>query len=273
MSWLFSQALVEEFSAVTCSDGEPSVQLNVMPTPHRFSYRGKTMEHSDLSRFGLTCAVLTEDHGTALLTSFLAGFPARTSAALARAPASTESDRDYGQKWRASWAKFDRGTSSWKTAQCSLLGDSEGFLETWPRWGSMRDGVSYLRPMSTLPTFGNASGSSPIYPTPCTVDTGSFFNRSASPNAKKRPTLGAMAKHNLWPTPTSGNDHSGGRLDEWGGSRSRAKMRELVSPKELTGPLSPTFPEWLMGWPIDWTALKPLETDKFREWQQQHGKS
>ena len=31
--------------------------------------------------------------------------------------------------------------------------------------------------------------------------------------------------------------------------------------------------EWLMGWPIGWTELKPLAMDKFREWQQQHSPS
>lgn len=41
-----------------------------------------------------------------------------------------------------------------------------------------------------------------LLPTPTTVDTGSYFNQSKSPGAKKRPTLGAMAKHGLWPTPT-----------------------------------------------------------------------
>lgn len=71
MSWLFSQALAEEFSAATCSDGKQYAQLNVMPTPHRFSRNDKMMEFSDLSRFGLTCAVLTESHGEELLTSFL----------------------------------------------------------------------------------------------------------------------------------------------------------------------------------------------------------
>jgi hypothetical protein len=38
------------------------------------------------------------------------------------------------------------------------------------------------------------------------------------------------------------------------------------------GPLNPTFREWLMGWPIDWTAKRPLETDKFQEWLRSHGK-
>lgn len=36
MSWLFSQALVEAYLEATCSAGEPSAQLNAMPTQHRF---------------------------------------------------------------------------------------------------------------------------------------------------------------------------------------------------------------------------------------------
>lgn len=77
MSWLFSQALAEEYSAGTCLDGEQFAQLNVMPTPHKFWRNDKTMEFSQLSRFGLTCAVLTESHGKELLMSFLGGFPAK----------------------------------------------------------------------------------------------------------------------------------------------------------------------------------------------------
>lgn len=63
MSWLFSQALAEEYSADTSLAGEQFTQLNVMPTPHKFSRNDKMMEFSDLSRFGLTCSVLTESHG------------------------------------------------------------------------------------------------------------------------------------------------------------------------------------------------------------------
>ena len=36
------------------------------------------------------------------------------------------------------------------------------------------------------------------------------------------------------------------------------------------GRLNPTWVEWLMGWPLGWTDLKPLEMAKFQEWQQQH---
>lgn len=39
------------------------------------------------------------------------------------------------------------------------------------------------------------------------------------------------------------------------------------------GQLNPTWVEWLMGWPIGWTDLKPLETDKFRQWLRSHSES
>ncbi len=38
------------------------------------------------------------------------------------------------------------------------------------------------------------------------------------------------------------------------------------------GHLNPTWVEWLMGWPVGWTDLKPLETDKFPQWRHSHGK-
>ena len=39
------------------------------------------------------------------------------------------------------------------------------------------------------------------------------------------------------------------------------------------GQLNPSWVEWLMGWLIGWTDLKPLETAKFRQWLRLHGKS
>lgn len=45
----------------------------------------------------------------------------------------------------------------------------------------------------------------------------------------------------------------------------------MVSEAELNGALNPAWVEWLMGWPIGWTDLRPLETDKCREWWHWHG--
>jgi hypothetical protein len=50
------------------------------------------------------------------------------------------------------------------------------------------------------------------------------------------------------------------------------RLNTQVSPEGGKGGLlNPDWIEWLMGWPIGWTALQPLEMDRFREWQQQHG--
>lgn len=36
--------------------------------------------------------------------------------------------------------------------------------------------------------------------------------------------------------------------------------------------LRPNFLEWLMGWPIGWSALEPLATGKFQQWLASHGR-
>ena len=35
---------------------------------------------------------------------------------------------------------------------------------------------------------------------------------------------------------------------------------------ESLAPLNPEWVEWLMGWPIGWTALDPLVEDRLKEW-------
>lgn len=114
MSWLFSQALAEEYSEGISLAGEQYAQLNVMPTQHKFSRNDKTMEFSALSRFGLTCAVLTESRGEGLLMSYLAGFHARTLAQMVMVPASMDAVLDCGQKWRESSVRYDLHSSAWK---------------------------------------------------------------------------------------------------------------------------------------------------------------
>jgi len=44
----------------------------------------------------------------------------------------------------------------------------------------------------------------------------------------------------------------------------------LTNGDQPGGQLNPTWVEWLMGWPLGWTDLKPLEMDKFRQWLGSH---
>ena len=78
MSWLFSRALVAEFLADTCLDGEPSAQLSGTPTQLAYCAPDKTTRLSRLSRYGMTFKPLTENLGEELLIAYRAGFHAKT---------------------------------------------------------------------------------------------------------------------------------------------------------------------------------------------------
>lgn len=68
-----------------------------------------------------------------------------------------------------------------------------------------------------------------------------------------------------YPTPTA-------RL--YGTNRGGAAGRvgpERPSLERLVGGVNLPLREWMMGWPIGWTALEPLGTDRFQQWLRSHG--
>ena len=73
-------------------------------------------------------------------------------------------------------------------------------------------------------------------------------------------------EYGLWPTPTtpSGGGNCGG---------SGAYKNAIKNGTHIPHSINPNLYEWLMGWPIGWTDLKPLETDKSHCALQQHGES
>jgi hypothetical protein len=78
MSWLFSQALVEEYSEASSLDGAQSAQSSGSHTQQAYCAPDKMTAFSRLSRFGMTYKPLTATHGEALLMSCLAAFRAKT---------------------------------------------------------------------------------------------------------------------------------------------------------------------------------------------------
>lgn len=284
MSWLFSRALVAEYSAATCSDGAPSAPLSVMPTPHRFWRNDKTIEPSQLSRFGLTCAVLTAGHGAALLTWYQAGFPVRTSQPLELAPALTGADQVCGVKWHESSVRYDLGACCWKTHRCLWDEVLPWSSVTLPDWGMTRTGVVFQRLTSARLTNATESG---LWPTPTVHGNhnqpGSSENAgwglssaakqwaspSHRPHTRRRRS---SATAHTWPTPVASMSKGSSPralTRRSGASRARDRLDHAVMASDH-GHLNPTWVEWLMGWPIGWTDLKPLAMDKFLEWQQQH---
>ena len=259
MSWLFSRVLVEEYSAANSLDGKPSAPSNAMLTPQAYLWRDKTTDAWKRFPSGMTCEPLTDDRGEVVLTWFREGSHARTSVAPAKEPELTENEADSGRKCSGWFAKWERDSSSWKTPQCSLLAGLDVFSATWPRWGTMRNGVCLEREMLEHRTTENESG---FWPTPTANDAkkGGNFNITNLRNGLS----GAVRK---WPTPTARDWKAPGDP-----SRREQRMAERAQPlsEVIGGKLNPTWVEWLMGWPIGWTDLNPLEMDKFHRWQQQH---
>lgn len=86
-------------------------------------------------------------------------------------------------------------------------------------------------------------------------------------NNPRNGLAGAVKK---WPTP---NASDGAKWSAQTKKERQAKGQQVRLCHELGagGRLNPQWVEWLMGWPIGWTDLQPLETDRFREWLAQHG--
>jgi hypothetical protein len=272
MSWLYSQALVEEYSEGTCSDGALSVPLSGNLTQQAYCSPDKMTEFSRLSRFGMTFKPLTESLGQDVLMSYLEDFPVRTFLPLDGALASKEPDRECGVTWQELLAKWNPDTSMWKTPQCSLLEDSEPFLETWPRWGLMQDGVSYRQQTLVRHIKETGFGSWPT-PRSCSAMAATITPESAW--AENRfPNLETVVGRRLWPTPQASDNRDRGNMSNPAIQRRVAMGKQIMLSQSVdpnSGQLNPTWVEWLMGWPLGWTDLKPLEMDKYRSWLQQHG--
>jgi len=236
MSWLFSQALVAEFLQAPYSDGEPYVQWNLTPTAQAYLHNGKMTDFSRPSQFGMTFEPLMENLGTDLLTWFLADFPVKTSVSQ-MSPLLESPDRAVGcgNNLLGSLARYDHISYSWKTPQSSLLADLEEFLATWPKWGIMQDGECFR--LAPLVHHIHVRGCS-FWPTPVVSDI-----KGAVKHAYRLPNGRAII------------DRKSGRYG--------AKLTDI-----LGGTPNPTWTEWLMGWPQDWTALKPLAMDKSQYVQQ-----
>jgi hypothetical protein len=79
MSWLFSQALVEEYSEASSLDGAQSAQSSGSHTQQAYCAPDKMTAFSRLSPSGMMFKPLTATHGQALLMSYLEAFRAKTS--------------------------------------------------------------------------------------------------------------------------------------------------------------------------------------------------
>lgn len=265
MSWHFSQALEAEYLAGNFLGGEPFVPWKSTPSAPDDSCSGRMKGICHRSPFGMMFVPSTDTLGEVLLTWFRAASPAKIYQSRDVAKGWTVNGRGYGGKWQGSLAKYDPLTSSWRTAQYSLLGGLESYSETWPRWGLMLDGECWEQSTSAHRTIENVSG---LWPTPTVCGN---YNRKG---ASKTSGDGLATAVRMWPTPLARDCRT-----VRGGARSvnalgtEPLITEVAKAEGATdGALNPDWVEWLMGWPIGWTGSAPLEMDKFQQWSRQHGR-
>ncbi len=103
-----------------------------------------------------------------------------------------------------------------------------------------------------------------LFPTP-TSTLGSNGGLVTPSKAREGGTLIEAVSARMWPTPTVVTDTGGAALCKWGGSGARAKLKTMVSPQEFNGSLNPTWVAWLMGYPPEWLNCAPSATPSSRK--------
>jgi hypothetical protein len=110
-----------------------------------------------------------------------------------------------------------------------------------------------------------ANTPSGLWPTPTCADAFTDKLKSAQQKEGSMHSVNLSQAVKMWPTPlcqdAKGKEHSPSQ---------QHKVNELaiaVSQSAGGGQLNPTWVEWLMGWPLQWTSMEPMKARKFRAWQ------
>lgn len=163
--------------------------------------------------------------GSNPLISSAEGSPAKTSPWPGSEPASPEPEADSGQNMSEPFAAYDHATSSWKTFQGYSPTPPWGeYSKTWPKAGMMRNGRSYLLPMSARPTCENGSG---LWPTPnCSEERAEAYTLETSYRhflEKRQTHLSQRVRDpRMWPTPQA-RDFRTGAGHRWENTEQRSR--------------------------------------------------
>jgi len=116
-----------------------------------------------------------------------------------------------GLRFCEPFAHYDPDSSCWRTSEATFPWGSDEFSETWPKRGSMRNGVCYERQMSAHPTDGHESS---LLPTPTANQPGGSAEQMLARKAKMadgpRSTVTDLRMVlELLPTPTARDGKAG----------------------------------------------------------------
>ena len=215
MAWVYLPESVA--SSLDSTDPSPDTALSVTssgtPSLRPLSWRGWKTRPWIRRLSGMTFLPSTADRGVASWISSLAASRAKTSALPEPERDSKGNGRDSGPSTLGSFATYSPATSSWRTSQLSLLGDSTVSSATWPKSGSVRSNTMYSRPkrQARRTDVRGSSYSRNEYPTPSATPYGTSQNEGKV--AHKRPTAGTPSLETWaknWHTPVAGDARGAG---------------------------------------------------------------
>jgi len=241
MSYTYLLEQGEESSAASFSDIPQCVLSRLNLIARKSCCKGSGMESFQSSQSGTMFAPSTELRGEEKSMLSAEDSLAKTYQAQEGGQELMGKEVVYGNKWLESLVKYDLDTHSWKTHRCLWSEVLPWLSVTLPKWGMMHRGELLERIMLEQTTTEKGYG---FWPTPVASECRDTWSKPASLAKLYKGDRVARFLCKSWLTSNS--------------------MAERVT-------LNPSWQEERMMWPIGQSALKPLATDKFHLWLQQHG--
>ena len=250
---------------IYCSDEKLSEQSRLKNTQEKYCCVGRQITYCHVSQFGMMSLlsdwITQKQNNTSNICSqsktiyaSVEGFHAKTSQLQENKQDWMVNVLDFGLKCTELLAKYDREKSLWKTHQCSLFEDLIELQEVFPKSGMIADGQLWELMMSKHPIKEKEYGLSDIenknggcrlkYPTPTAHDGKGRCTHNSLIRKNGMSRMSQLCNFVVF------------------GDFNQDRNETLKTSYQL----NPDWTEWLMGWPIGWTSLKPLSKEEFIKW-------
>ena len=279
MSWFFSPAWVDLCSRLNILDTKSCAALKETHIVKPCLKPVRKTAASNPSPSSLTSTSSMENLGVESWIQYLRDSRAKDSVSqTANAATQDNTPLTSGQKQHESSTKYVQAELFSKTSP-ALENTSEPWPEILGISGMIVDGQYSALELQAHGTLENGGGA---WPTPQARDWKSghgprYINKERSNDLND--AVDHYEYYVNWPTPTVSDSGGGIRPAQKGekgwynvnkdGTRWGAILRDAVPAHEKTkGRLNPAWVEHLMGWPVNWTSLDPIDPSMLQWWEE-----
>lgn len=252
MAWIYLAESGDSLSRLDHGSGQsPIVKTTDMLRPSCCRECGT--DSFQLPPSGMTCKLCGATRWVTGSTLFTGDSHVRTSVLQAMGLAWQESEADFSSKWSESWKKFIPRSYFSKMSRPFELADWIKSSGHFPIFGMTVDGRVYLPQMLEPRTSENDGG---CWPTPRASD-----GEKGGPNQRGSKGDLALPAVHKWRTPRARDGMGRGPSDP---KKLLQQGHSVSLHDQVGGQLNPTWVEWLMGYPLEWTALEDWAMQWFR---------